>query len=34
MLDNDKFITVIQNFPSLWDKIDFDYADKVKRANV
>ncbi len=32
--DKDKFITIIQNPPALWDQTSSDYSDRIKKARV
>jgi hypothetical protein len=34
VFDSDKFISIVQMHPALWDNSDADYADKIKKDNV
>ena len=34
VFDSDKFISMVQMHPALWDSSDADYADKIKKDNV
>jgi hypothetical protein len=33
VFDSDKFISIVQMHPALWDNSDGDYADKIKKNN-
>ena len=34
VFDSDKFISMVQMHPALWDNSDADYADKIKKNNA
>jgi hypothetical protein len=33
LFDSDKFISIVQMHPALWDNSDADYADKITKDN-